>query len=204
MNTTEGTPAPDDSGDEIMEATYRALCRHGYANLTMQHIADECGKSTSLLHYHYDTKQDLLRAFLDYIVDQFAEKVRVSDAVDPAERLLEFIDWFVFDEDDAERRDFHRAMLELKAQAPHNEAFREQLLRSDRAVRGAIAEIIEDGIEQGVFREVDPDRTAALVFAALDGARMRQITLGLDDYTRTVTDALAEHVIAALLAEDGQ
>lgn len=190
-----------DSGDEIMEATYRALCRHGYANLTMQDIADELGKSKSLLHYHYDTKRDLLREFLEYIVDRFAADVRATEADDPVGRLDELLDWFVFGADDAETHDFHLALLELRSQVPHDEAYREQFLRSDEAVRGAIAQIVEDGIAAGVFRVVDPDETAALIFAALDGARMRQIALDDDSYTGIVRDALREHVVENLLVD---
>jgi AcrR family transcriptional regulator len=35
----------DDTCEAIMSATYRALCAHGYADLTMQDIADETDKS---------------------------------------------------------------------------------------------------------------------------------------------------------------
>ncbi|MEF8974259.1 MAG: helix-turn-helix domain-containing protein, partial [Haloarcula sp.] len=44
-----------DTADDIMDATYRALCTHGYADLTMQDIADESDKSKAALHYHYDS-----------------------------------------------------------------------------------------------------------------------------------------------------
>ncbi|GAA0475047.1 hypothetical protein GCM10008985_34420 [Halococcus dombrowskii] len=57
----------DETIEEIMDATYRALCKHGYAALRMQDIADETTKSKAALHYHYDSKHDLLLSFLDYI-----------------------------------------------------------------------------------------------------------------------------------------
>ncbi|HET7323460.1 MAG TPA: helix-turn-helix domain-containing protein, partial [Halococcus sp.] len=65
-----------DTTDELMHATYRALCKHGYANLTMQDIADESTKSKAALHYHYDTKQDLLLAFLSFLYERFEERLR--------------------------------------------------------------------------------------------------------------------------------
>jgi len=64
-----------DPNEEIMRATYRALQEHGYADLTIKRIAEEYGKSTAAIHYHYDTKDDLLAAFLDYILDQFQNTV---------------------------------------------------------------------------------------------------------------------------------
>ena len=199
METSE--PAEPDSDDEIMVATYRALCRHGYANLTMQDIADELGKSKSLLHYHYDTKEELLGAFLEHIVDRFAADMRATEADDPVGRLDELIDRFVFGADDVALHDYHLALLELRSQVPHDEAYREQFLRSDAAVRGAIADIIEDGVAEGVFRDADPEGTAALIFAALDGARMRQIAIDDDTYTETVAAGIRDHVVADLLVD---
>ena len=187
---------PPDSHDEIMDATYRALCKQGYANLTMADIADKLGKSTSLLHYHYDTKRDLLAAFLEHVVEEFEDKLADLGDEEPRERLESLLDMFVFGEEDAEREQFHLAILELRAQVPHEDPYREPFLRSEEAVRTAIADVICDGIETGVFEEADPEETAALVFAAMDGARARQITLAIEDYTETVKSALLSKILA--------
>ena len=48
---------PDEPREQVIRATYRALCAHGYANLTMRDIADETDLSKAALHYHYDTKR---------------------------------------------------------------------------------------------------------------------------------------------------
>ncbi|WP_123619333.1 TetR/AcrR family transcriptional regulator [Halorubrum sp. CSM-61] len=165
------------AADEIMDGVYRALRAHGYADLTMQDIADECSKSKSLLHYHYDTKEDLLVTFLDRVITDSERRVAAHADVPPAERLAGFIGWFVFDPDATDREAFHIALLELRTQGPFNEPIREQLARSDRLLRGTVVDILESGIEEGVFRDVDVEETAALLVATLDGARTRQITL---------------------------
>jgi len=208
-----------------MDGVYRALRAHGYADVTMQDIADECSKSKSLLHYHYDTKEDLLVAFLDYVITDSEARIRAHAEDPPAERLAGFIGWFVFEADAADREAFHIALLELRTQGPFNERIREQLVRSDRLLRGTVADILESGIEAGVFREVDVEETAALVVATLDGARTRQITLtggadgtdagsegeaetgasteGLPEptYTRLVAEATLRRIVEPLLAE---
>ena len=51
---TTDAAAGSDTPEGVTEATCRALCEHGYADLTMQDIADESNKSTAALHYHYD------------------------------------------------------------------------------------------------------------------------------------------------------
>lgn len=208
-----------------MDGVYRALRAHGYADVTMQDIADECSKSKSLLHYHYDTKEDLLVAFLDYVITDSEARVRAHADDPPAERLAGFVGWFVFEADAADREAFHIALLELRTQGPFNERIREQLVRSDRLLRGTVADILESGIEAGVFREVDVSETAALIVATLDGARTRQITLtggadgtdagsegdaetggstdGLPEptYTRLVAEATLRRIVEPLLAE---
>ena len=171
------------AADEIMDGVYHALRAHGYADATMQDIADECSKSKSLLHYHYDTKEDLLVAFLDHVISDSERRVAAHADDPPAERLAGFIGWFVFERQAADREAFHIALLELRTQGPFNEPIREQLTRSDRLLRGTVVDILESGIEAGVFRDVDVEETAALLVATLDGARTRQITLsgGTDD-----------------------
>lgn len=166
-----------DATDEIMDGIYRALCTHGYADLTMRDIADECSKSKSLLHYHYDTKEDLLVAFLDHILSGFEAWVDEGADRPPARRIVEFVGWFVFESAETDREAFHIALLELRSQGPFNDRIRERLLRSDRLLRGTVTNVLMDGVEAGVFREVDVEETAALLVATLDGARTRQITL---------------------------
>ena len=195
---------------EIMDGVYHALRAHGYADVTMQDIADECSKSKSLLHYHYDTKEDLLVAFLDHVITDSERRIEAHADDPPTDRLVQFVGWFVFDADAVDREAFHIALLELRSQGPFNDRIREQLDRSDRLLRGTVVDILESGIEQGVFRDVDVEETAALVVATLDGARTRQITLsGGEDgietpeptYTRTVAESTLQRIVRPLLVE---
>jgi len=199
--------------EEIMEAVHRALRSHGYADLTMQDIADECSKSKSLLHYHYDTKADLLAAFLDQLLTEYETRLACRADRSPPQRIVEFVARFVFAPADDDREAFHLALLEMRSQSPFDDRIREQLERSDRILRETVAAILADGVESGVFTPVDIDRTAALIVAAVDGARTRQITLGgrgpatvdEDDteltYTRVVAEETLAQIVEPLLVE---
>jgi len=201
-----------DADEEIMDAVASALRRHGYADLTMQDIADESSKSKSLLHYHYDTKEDLLVAFLDDLLTEYENRIECRADQPPEQRLVDFLARFVFTPEDDGREAFHLALLEMRSQGPFNDRIQTQLERSDRLLRETLAEIIADGIDDGTFEPVDPDRTAALLVAALDGARTRQITLGeanelsLDGravtYTRAAVEELLAQIIEPILADD--
>ncbi|MFB6140443.1 MAG: TetR/AcrR family transcriptional regulator [Halosimplex sp.] len=190
-----------DSHDEIMGATYHALCKHGYAHLTMQNIADEFDKSRSLLHYHYDTKEELMLAFVDNIVGWIGARLAESDTEEPLERLEEYVDRFVIDPGEEDRETFALALLELRVQAVHNEQFREKLATHYRTNIDTVAGIIADGVEAGVFREVDPEEVGETIYTALVGARMYQVTLGAEHASRRMRDRLAEFVVDDLIAD---
>lgn len=176
---SQESPTTDDPTEAIMRATYCALCKHGYADLTMQNIADESDRSKSALHYHYGSKHELLLAFLDHLFERFTARIDVDDDDDPVERLDEFVAaLFGSSDGDDEAGEFGNAMMEIKAQAPYEDEFRRKLTEHDRYVVDAVREIIVDGVEAGQFRDVDVDETAAFFVTMIDGARTRRVTLG--------------------------
>ncbi|WP_193364786.1 TetR/AcrR family transcriptional regulator [Natrinema versiforme] len=164
----------DETRDDLMEATYRALCKHGYAELTMQDIAEESTKSKGTLHYHFEGKGDLLKSFLEYLLDRFEERTQTVPGETPAERLHEFLDELLTPSDDDSAEEFRTAILEIKAQAPYNEAYQDQLSEFDSALHDRIAELVADGLESGEFRaDIDPDEVADFLVTLFHGAQTR-------------------------------
>jgi AcrR family transcriptional regulator len=200
MPERDSSTTPD-AHEDIMDATYDALLEHGFADLTMQDIADQAEKSKSLLHYHYDTKQQLLVEFLEYLIERGAERARERADEPPRERLRDFVAGGLTDNDEEDWA-FATAVLELQAQAPHDETYREQLAHNEATLRTHIADIIREGIETGDFRDVDPDSTARLLLAAIDGARTQRVVLD-DNSPEVVEDALLEHVVEPLERDEG-
>ena len=174
---------PTDTQEAVMTATYRALRAHGYTGLTIQRIADEFPKSKSLLYHHYDSKDDLLLEFLEFMLDHFESSVPSSEYDDAASHLRGILEYVFPDEADFddERREFTSAMVELQAQAAHDPAYREHFTRSSRFFHDRITTVVETGIDQGVFHDVDPDRVATLVVTAIDGARFRRSTADVEE-----------------------
>jgi len=201
----QAAQAADDgpeSREDLMRATYRALCAHGYADLTMQDIADEAPVSKAALHYHYDSKRDLLSAFQAYISDRFLSRIRAADdpAADPADRLSAVLDAALSPPADDDLRDLQRALLELKAQAPYQPGIREQVERTDDAFRSLLTEIVADGVDSGAFSDdVDPASTAKFVATVTGGNQARQVSVGQSP--GETRDLLRTHVEAQLSAD---
>jgi len=195
----EATDADPDTPEEIMEATYRALCTHGYADLTTQDIADESATSKAALHYHYDTKEDLLLAFLDHLYEAFTDEYAETGGDNAVERLVVFVDSILRQDDTESDRAFTTALLEIRAQAPFAEAYREKLVAFDAFVRERVAAIVADGIEEGTIRaDVDPADTAAFVATLIDGVNTRRVSVGETDggTRRTFLAYVEDHLVA--------
>ncbi|WP_115864408.1 TetR/AcrR family transcriptional regulator [Halorussus litoreus] len=164
--------------EEIMEATYRALLEHGYADLSLSRIANELDKSKAAIYYHYDTKDDLLAAFLEFAVDRFEETVDTETGDEPSEDLEHVTEKLLPLQPDAEQRQLQAVLVGLRSQAVTNEVFREQFTQIDERLAATIRGIIERGIDEGAFRDVDPSRVAEHILATVNGAM----------YGRTTTD----------------
>lgn len=191
----------DETKTAIMEATYEVLVRDGYDELTTERIAAACDRSQGVVHYHYETKDALLASFIDYLLGERTERLAETDET-PADRLAAALGTLLPERLDRDRWQYTAVSLELHTQARHNELFQQKLSRRDRRIRDRLAAIIHDGIDDGVFRSVDPDQFVFRLLALVDGAMLRAVTL---DETAAIDAARREierAVRADLLAEN--
>lgn len=188
----------DEPADELLAATHRALCKHGYADLTLRQIAAESGRSKAAIHYHYHSKEELFDAFLDYLYEQYTEAVRSVDGTTGREQLHSLLELLLEDGDDADPA-FGTALLEVRAQAPYDVTVRRQLRRFDEFLVDRTREVIEDGVERGEFDgAVDPARAAEWLVTLVEGARARGVVADSEECAR----AVAEYVERELLSTD--
>lgn len=185
-----------DAKDGIMEATYRALCKHGYAGITMQDIADESEMSKASLHYHYDTKQDLLLGFLDYLFEKSRGRIEDTETDDPVEEIVGTVV-----PGGGSDEGYKTAILVMKAQSPYDDRIRRRFVEYEDWVRDRLKEAVERGVDEGVFRDVDPEETADFLVTLGNGIHTRGVTVGgTDDELRERFEGYVEE---HLVAEDG-
>ncbi|CCQ34690.1 TetR family transcriptional regulator protein [Halorhabdus tiamatea SARL4B] len=196
---TEWFETTETTEEAIMAATYRALRAHGYAGTTISRIGEEFEKSQSLLYYHYDDKDDLLADFLSYLLDRLEADLRATTVTEPRERLEALLDKLAPVDPDVERRQFFQALLEMRAQTPHQPVYREQFERSDALIVDDITATIEAGIEEGVFETVAAEQTAEYIYSTLYGALDRCVTLGQWDSLAQTRRELDRYIETRLL-----
>lgn len=203
-------PADDrDTHQVLMDATYRTLATAGYDDLSLRAVAEEAGKSRGLVHYHFDSKHDLVLSLLDYLLAGLEADLEpaASDAEpgemapsDPERALRDLLDRVGYGPRDGDPDAYYRALYAIRGRAPFDDAIRERLTRNYRHVVGRCAAIIEAGIESGHFRPVDPETTATFLVVAVDGARNTDLSLATGDTRQGVFDAIDEVVVPALVA----
>ncbi len=160
--------------EEILEAAFDALHEHGYSELTIDAIGDEFEKSQSLIYHHYDSKDELLIDLLGLLTEYFETRTPEILPAEPRDRIEMFVEAAV-GLNDTDRTAIG-TFIELRAQAVHDDRYREHFVRSDEVIQEYIADDIRDGIEAGVFQEVDADRMATWLHTVGIGTAFRSVT----------------------------
>ncbi|WP_222844830.1 TetR/AcrR family transcriptional regulator [Haloplanus rubicundus] len=198
-------PFGSDTGETrtaIMRATYEALIEHGYENLTIQRIGDEFPKSKSLIYQHYDGKDEVLVELLEFLLDHFEAQMPKPAGGNAHDCLRTMLDYVLAPEPDTERVELTKVMVELRGQAPHNETFEAYFTANDGRFRRSLADIVERGIEEGVYRPVDADAVAEFLLTTISGGTVRRATAADAVDIVAVRDEVDAYLDARLLRDD--
>ncbi len=60
--------ARTDTRERILDAAERLFAAHGFAGTSLRAVTGEAGANLAAVHYHFGTKEDLLKAVLDRVV----------------------------------------------------------------------------------------------------------------------------------------
>lgn len=188
--------------EAILQATYLAMSKHGYPNLTIDTIAREFEKSKSLIYHHYGGKEEILVDFLDYLLGHFEAEILDRSVDDPDERLRNIIDrsiprdlaQSVPDDVEDDQLRLRQAFFEIRSQAAHNGVFRDRIAQTDASLHDALADTIADGVESGDFEPVDPDTTATFIQSAMYGAMEQDATVEDDAIVQQTRQELLAYI----------
>ena len=75
---------------QLIEATIDSLAKRGYAETTMADVADGAGLSRGIVNFHFESKEKLLVATLQYMADEYSVHWRSAlqkAGDDPARQL---------------------------------------------------------------------------------------------------------------------
>lgn len=179
--------------DEILTATVDLVDRLGLAAVRVGDVADELGVSTSLVFYHFGTKDDLVAEAFAHAVER--DLGRIDKAVaspDPVERLRRLLRLY----GPTGRAVGWRVWIDAWALAQREPHIRTVLRRLDLRWEDALLGVVEDGVAAGSFTCADPAGAVRRVSALLDGLSVATLVY------RTVTRAQLRDWVAGHVAHE--
>src|SRR5687767_5769728 len=57
---------------QLIEATIDSLAKRGYSDTTLANVADGAGLSRGIVNFHFESKEKLLVATLQFMADEYA------------------------------------------------------------------------------------------------------------------------------------
>ncbi|MVT67042.1 TetR family transcriptional regulator [Bradyrhizobium pachyrhizi] len=166
MARTIGSHGPT-TLEAIRKAGVRLIFEHGYEAMSLRQLAAEVGIQAGSLYNHISTKQDLL---FDLVQDHINDLLRELDLAlegkaDPVEKLRAFVAFHVTYHM-TRKREVFIANSELRSLDAKN-------YDAVVALRGAyeqrLAQILTDGVSDGVFEVVDIQVATFAILALLTG-----------------------------------
>ncbi len=157
---------------QILETAGNILIDSGYDALTTEEIAHRLEMSHSGVHYHFETKDDLLVAFVEYLSDDPGEKLTIDGP--PEEQLVKLLELRIRGAKKIQHMGAPPPSLQLlAATSTGDDALRQAL---DRLYETYVAELtvsIKEGVETGVFETDEPEQTAWTLAGLIQGAEVR-------------------------------
>ena len=161
-------PTVAERRNEILETTCEVVIERGFAGTRIADVAKRLEVSSSLIHYHFDSKEQLLaEAFEHYANKDVAEmEGEIESAPTALSKLERVIQNYVPEgSDDVE----WMLWIDGWGEALRNPMMKKISQQLDEQSAQLLARIIRNGVESGEFTCPDPTASAMRLTALVDG-----------------------------------
>ena len=174
-------PAERNRREQIVRAAASVLGRQGYTDTSLKQIAAEAGVAPGLLHYYFDSKEELLVDVVSGLEREISADWQgaVRDLEDPLERIVAALDSVA--QRCATQPEFFRLLFDLYMLGLSNPAIRDRC----RELWGRFVDDIEGEVRQVLGRlpsysVVPPRDLAEAIGSAVDGIALSSIVQNQD------------------------
>ena len=177
------TPHGQAQRQALVDAAYQVIAEGGFEHLRTRDVAARANVNIATLHYYFATKEDLIRAVLDRVRDEFQTihaPPGLGSDLTPLEMLRnELLDIPYHLEHSPQT---YYVVFELGLRALRDPAIHAVMLEMDREWRTYIESILGEGVRQGTFpADMDIATIAAALIAFVKGASL-QIMMARDAF----------------------
>lgn len=181
---------------QLIEATIDSLAKRGYAETTMADVADGAGLSRGIVNFHFESKEKLLIATLQYMYDEYSAHWRAAlqKAGDDPARQLQVLVWADFDRSICNKRKL-AAWLAFWGEAKSRPVYQALSSSRDAYYQQVFIDLCE-ALKQGGGYAYEPQVMALALSAMLEGLWLR-LMMGTEDTTRETALQAANAFLAA-------
>jgi AcrR family transcriptional regulator len=187
----------------ILRAATEVFAEQGFAAVTVAEIADHAGIGKGTVYEYFTSKEELLFAVFEWMNERIFERFQSVSAEEGAAhaRLKRML--AIAAEITCEQIEMQAVVLDFWAASrgtKSEERYNQSCLETFRTYRRLAADVIREGQAKGEFnRAADPDATAVMLVAAIDGLGVQIFFDREIDPKRTV-ESFGDVVIAGLEA----
>lgn len=146
--------------DEILDVAERLFCTNGYDNTSTNDILAEIGIARGTLYYHFKSKEDILDAMIDRILDEIirkAKNIALNESMPVLERLTKTV---LAANVDTKTGDMILEQVHKPQNALMHAKMQEKLLSQ---LVPLFVKIIENGIAQNLMQTDYPEDTIQML-----------------------------------------
>ena len=159
--------------NQIVRATVDCISRYGYHNFSMQDVAKTAGVSKGIIHYYFLNKDDLMMSVLGKVVSDIGNVMHsdMSALDDPIKKLEIFIE--VCFDIVRSTREYYQVNMDFWTQINQKEEVRSVIAKHYVKFRKTCTQVLEEGVEKGVFQNVNPTEYSSFIIASIDGMSLQ-------------------------------
>lgn len=189
----------DERQREILVKALKLFGERGYPDVTYQQLAAVCGLSRTTLYKYFQNKRDIFDNAIMYQIGligrRFQETVKSNPELNASEKLnlvlSQAIDLLF------RSRPMLQAIVEyLINQRRQGLPVARKIRRHTVAFRRTLKKLVHEGMDAGLFRRMDPDLAANLLYGLMESAALR-VTL-IEDSNRDELQGLCRLLIRSL------
>jgi len=154
---------PEERKSEILDAAEKLFASKGYSRATINDILHEVGIAKGTFYYHFQSKEEVMDAIVMRYIESGVEAAKAI-AADPAltaqEKIFRIVTSGGSEEGGKER------MIEQLHQIDNAQMHQKSLVETITRLAPVLTEIIEQGIEEGVFRTEYPRETVEFLLVS--------------------------------------
>jgi AcrR family transcriptional regulator len=162
-------PKAKNQAAKLMAVAMDLFCQRDFASVTIKDIARAAKVNSALIYYYFKDKEDLFRVMIEQAILQALDnytrlKARHTDPTD----LIN--DWFENNvEMSVPMRKLVKIMIDYSHSSVRVSSVETLIRRFYKMETGIISTGVREGVAQGIFKSIDPERTALFVSVHLDG-----------------------------------